>query len=516
MLNNQRGSATAMALAIMIFATIVLSGVVPMVTTQLGLTRNNQNVIEAQLVAEAGAKRAIVAIANGRTDWDWVANNTHNALSNNDNNRFYIVTITPQIRTGDTPTENTPYTIRSEGHSGNSVKVTTTTVRTGSRSQTQSVYSQYAAFSNGKMYFNGGQVKILGDIASNSSIDLSWTAIGSITGYAYAPKDKVNAGNGVKQVTLGEQKLIENNDKLDIPTLSSLMIANPTVYLKTGTELTKTWTSGQWSGQVYQLTEPFCYYDGNYNLNGHSYAIPEGNSVTIYVNGKFNFMSGYSITGGGNLTIHAVGGFDFSGGRLDVGNGNVKLYTSDSFKLGNTASYIKAKSVEIYAKNDIAISGGYIDTGSNGTVKLYTTNNFTLNYGNYINGNEVYIVAENSATLNGGSINQSLSGAVTKIYTKDYKMDNNSSVISGNGAGLVMATNNITLSGGKAGTTLMVAGNNIDATNIGATVAGLYSNGTINISGVTITHSPTIDPSLDLPGGSSGTGTDFAVLSWSN
>lgn len=454
MLNNPKGSVTVIALIIMVFATIVLSGVVPMVTNQLNMTTRNQDFIEAQLVAEAGAKRAIVAIANGRTDWNWINNDTHNLFTGNEADGFFTVTVDPQININTTPAANTLYTITSVGHVGNSRKTVSVTVTTASQAQ-DSIFSKYAIFSNGTLNINSGSTKINDDIASNKEINLNWSSPGTVNGYAYAPKDKVNRGHPT--VVTGIEILAKSEDKIDINSLTPSMIS----YSKTGADISKVQTNN--------LTESTYYCDGDYAVNGHNFVIPDGKSVTIYIKGKFDVYSGNSIKGG-NITI--------------------------------------------YAGNGMYLSGGSIQAGTNGTVKLYTPGELKVNSNSSIDGKHVTIIAQTRVTLDGGTINKTLSGAITEIYTKDFTLGNSASTISGNGFGLVVASNNIYLSGGTAPTTLMIAGNYIQENNSGVTVAGLYSNGTIDITGGNVTHNDSIAGMFNL--GGSGTTTDLVVGAWSN
>ncbi|QDR80254.1 hypothetical protein [Sporomusa termitida] len=510
-LRNQSGLSTMLALFIMAFAGIIVAGLTPMVTTQLKLTSVNKNLVEAQFVAEAGAKRAIVAIANGRTDWGWINNDSHNSFDGSED-KYYIVKINPPIDPFSAPEPGNTYTITSEGYVGDSQKTVTVNVKTGSQGGS-GIYN-YSAFSNGTLDINSTSTQIIGDIASNTIINLNWSSTGTISGYAYAPT--VTAGNNtvnstnISQITAGAPKKLSNQGTIDIPDPASLMPSNPmanfpTLPIPGGTNL-KTISGNTLSQSTY-------YCDGSYVVN-KNYTIPPGNSVTIYVNGTFTMEAGSRITGG-NVTIYAKNGFSFTGGSINSPNGTINLYTSSRMELNSAASYIKGNSVTIYAVAGIPITGGYIETGNNGTVNLYTSGSLTVNSDTYVNGKELTVVATTNVTLNGGSINKDLSDAVTKIYTRDFTLNNSNSVISGKGVGMVSATNNISLSGGTAPTTLMIAGNYINANNAGVTVAGLYSNNTIFISGVKILHSDLIAPALNLSPGS-GPGSDFSVLSWSN
>ena len=61
-LNNKRGAATILAVGVMLFLGIILSGVLPMITQEVRSGTQNRDGVEAQYAAEAGAKRAIAAL----------------------------------------------------------------------------------------------------------------------------------------------------------------------------------------------------------------------------------------------------------------------------------------------------------------------------------------------------------------------------------------------------------------------------------------------------------------------
>lgn len=72
-LGNRQGSVTILAIGVMVFLGILLSGVLPMITQEVRSGTMNRDVIEAQYAAEAGIKRVIVALEEKQTDWnDWI------------------------------------------------------------------------------------------------------------------------------------------------------------------------------------------------------------------------------------------------------------------------------------------------------------------------------------------------------------------------------------------------------------------------------------------------------------
>ena len=71
-IKSQRGSVTIMAIGVMMFLGIILSGVFPMITQEVRSGSVNRDAVEAQYAAEAGLKRAIAAMQAESTDWAWI------------------------------------------------------------------------------------------------------------------------------------------------------------------------------------------------------------------------------------------------------------------------------------------------------------------------------------------------------------------------------------------------------------------------------------------------------------
>ena len=464
-INNQRGSVLIMSLLVLVVLGGMLVAASPMIVNEVKMNTVNRDMIDAQFAAEAGAKVGIAAVYAKNTDWSWLGSPRN--LVNGNATKTYSVTISPAPPADGKLISGQAYVITSTGTVNNAIKKVIVNVTPGGASN---VFTKYASFSNGKIDING-TVNIIGDLASNTGVNLN-SSPGTITGTIFAPKDAVISENkpcktdGTTSCGIAKAaEILPSPETLDV---ASLIPAMPT-FSMTGTNLTSTWTSGQWGGSTYTLTASNYFYNGNYNLNGHNYNIPAGTTTTIYINGKLNIMLGYRITGGGNLVI--------------------------------------------YAKDGVQLSGGYIDVGSSGSVGIYTPNALEINKDSYINGQTVTVLAQKStSTLNGGSINATLKDAVTKIYTENFTINNSSSVISGKGAGMVVATKDISITRGSAENTIFVAGGDISAkANTATVVGGLYANGKISITGLTMKLNPDVVESLAI----SSPGADsFTINSW--
>ena len=70
--NNRQGSVTILAIGVMLFLGIILSGVMPMITQEVRSGTLNRDAVEAQYAAEAGLKRALTGLVVADKDWDWL------------------------------------------------------------------------------------------------------------------------------------------------------------------------------------------------------------------------------------------------------------------------------------------------------------------------------------------------------------------------------------------------------------------------------------------------------------
>lgn len=502
---NQKGSAMILSLLVFTFLAIVIPSMISMTNTQLMSTVGNNDAIEAQYAAEAGIKRAIVGIQNKRTDWGWADGKVKNNFSDDIDKKYYIVSVNPVLNIGTIPSNST-YTITSDGYINNAHKKITATITTSSDGP-----FSFATFSRNNMTVNSPQIN--GDIYSNGHITINSHTKDTVTGAAYCAEN-----NYTIYSKPAVAKGFKVPDKQITLSVDSLMIPMPPMpnFTKTGTDIHKTWSKGEWSNATYPLTSGSYYFDaggyGTYGMYQHSYGIDPGQSVTIYVDGNFDI--GNKITGG-NITIYATGNVTLNEGGIVQASpgGTVTIYANKILTL-NRGSAIIGNTVTAYAMGDINLNTGTIQASSSGTVTIYTNNTLALNNESAIIGNTVTVLANNSAksynaiSFNSGSINKTLPNSISKIYANGNVPLNNASVIAGQGIGMLVATGKISLNGGTAENTIFIANGNVDANN-GSKVAGIYSNGTIDMNGATISYNGTLAQHLGI-----GSTANKFVVSW--
>lgn len=120
---NQRGSVTALGIVVVLFFVIIMAAIMPMTNTDAKLSLMNRDNIQAQLVAEAGAKAAVAGLMQRRTNWDWIQNYPNNAYAFNDASAStYAVKLEPNIADGSKPVSGTSYVVTSLGKVGDGKK----------------------------------------------------------------------------------------------------------------------------------------------------------------------------------------------------------------------------------------------------------------------------------------------------------------------------------------------------------------------------------------------------------
>ena len=375
-LKNQKGSTMMLALITIVFLSIIVSGLMPLINSQVLHSTMNNDTVEAQYAAEAGAKRAIVGIKNNRTDWAWVRSSTEIPQNTfvDGTNKYYTTAIGPPIPNNAAPTTNTDYTITSHGYVGNAHK--TVVVKVTSASTAENSPFKYAAFTKGNMLIQNPQ--IIGDIYSNNNIKTTSSAK-MVTGKAYSKTQSIENSSSISG------GYIQTNEALTLD-IASLI---PTLAM-TGTNLKATWSNGQWGNHTYTLNSGSYYYDGDYDLNGHSYNIAAGDSVTIYVKGNFNLMSKSSITGG-NLTIYSTKDIYFNGGSLN--NSSTKVYSNGNIQLSSNSSITNSSGM-IVATGNVHLAGGSTNS------IIVAGGNVAGNKGSNVSG----IYANGTLTMNGATV----------------------------------------------------------------------------------------------------------------
>ena len=396
MLNNQRGSVTALALVVMLFFGIIAAGLAPMLNTEVSIATKNRDVLEAQYAAEAGAKRAVIEFFKINSalvpDLTWL--NSSHPLTDSVNAKSYSVTVTPGFTNSNTTQS---YTITSEGKVGKatktvSVKIDVTGGSTGGRTGGSSVFSKYSGFSGDTLQINSGST-VNGDVAANGALNLtSSTKVINGTAYTYTgagiPKKNAwgddwnyNAANAYAQLTSTETLDVAGM----IPVMPNMSANGTNLATVSGSTLS---SGSYYSSGSYLLATP-------YTVNGTTVIYINGDLKLSQTGNKKGTTQG-SLTGGTDVTIYV--------------NGNVLMDNSSSIAVSTTA----------------------------GSLKIYATGSFTMTNNASIVGKSVTIQAGGTITLGSqSSINKDVTNAITKINSKSsIQLTNNFTL---QGTGLVVA-----------------------------------------------------------------------------
>lgn len=534
---SQKGSATMLAIFVLVFVATVAAGLLPLVNAQVSLTAKNQDTLAAQYAAEAGIKRAIVGIEQSRTDWAWALNNYINPIMNGTTTtKFYVITsISPAISAGSPPVSGKPYTITSKG-TVNGVSKTVTAVVTPSASSVL----QNAVFSQGDMLIVSGSVT--GNIASNGLITV-WNGMNVNGSVFYSSSKPIINGTVIGTPTQKSSVGILDVASLmhyapAMPAMPSFSIP-PTLLPSANTALTGSYD------YALNPTSGAYYYGSNFSNWNYTYTVASNQSVFIYVIGDYTI--GTPITGGGNITIYATGNITVNGNI--VGN-NVNIYAGKNITLSQNT--ITGNNITLHSAGDCSVSGGSVAANANGTINIYsggiltasngsiTGNNITLQSASdfYISGSN--IIANANGTINiysGGNFNAgsgSVTGSVvtiiaqgtpsyqglygtainsghptyiTKIYINNGNMDMSSGIIGG--VSMIVVNGTINLHGTTSSAMLIASG---DISAESGSSGGLYTNGSINyIHGANITYSPSALTTLGITSGNA-----TYKVTWSN
>ena len=118
-MKQRKGSATALALIIVLFAVIVLAGIMPMMNQEMRATTSDHDVLQAQYAAEAGLKHAYLCLLSANKVDSAVFYQTLDMNHADNKTPQYYISITPQnsstaITAGTTLSAGT-YTVTSTG-----------------------------------------------------------------------------------------------------------------------------------------------------------------------------------------------------------------------------------------------------------------------------------------------------------------------------------------------------------------------------------------------------------------
>jgi len=346
--DNQKGSLTLIALIFMVFFSILIAGLLPVITNTFVSATSNIDFIEAQYAAEAGAKRAVVGFQQKRLDWAW-ANGLPIKMSNSSTNKTYEVTITPQGSTPALTNGNAPaagnYKITSVGKVGKDTKTISLNISVASS-------SNFGLIPNAALYI-GGNFEGKNNISLNGNAILGGTLIThkppTVTGQI---KDKQ------KNLTFPQydfESYKTNAEAINLPNQNQ------------GGEIT------------INLRGKKCYYDGNFTPDKNDFNFEGGEGSVLFINGNLDLKNNIK----------------FNGKVLLIVNGYV------DFKNNATLSNcILVATGDVTVKNGEQIGGAIVTPQS-----VYVKNNGNFNaradLANFFNS---YMSSNNNENTNTGSV----------------------------------------------------------------------------------------------------------------
>ncbi len=409
---NNKGSVTILAIGIMAFLGLILSGVLPMITQEIRIGTMNRDVVEAQYAAESGLKRTIAGMEAGSASWTWIGQARQ---FTSEAGKTYTVTVqatSPNTLTNGAAPASGWYHLQSVGRVGNATRTVSVRVNiTGgglSGVFTNGVFgaSRLSMDSNGKI---DGSAGTNGNITmeNGSEITGNATAVGTIY---------VNPWSNAK--ISGTQT--SNSASIAVPTFSVAFTTPakptaPTVVASTA------WPLGTWS--VNNTASPLAsgYYTASGGLSSGASKIATQNNTTLYVNGGFS-MDNSIWTMGSNAVIDVLGGgMSLTSSSTLQTQATSTLYIRDGLNLDKTLNM---------GANSTIYAGQGVQTNSNATLTLPGVSTFymangslTAGNGSVINfgsvGSKSLLYCNGSANISGTTINiagPAIGSSFTEVY----------------------------------------------------------------------------------------------------
>ncbi len=463
-IKTNQGSVTIMAIGVMMFLGIILSGVLPMITQEIRSGTVNRDVVEAQYAAEAGLKRTIAAMQAGDTAWGWLG--APRSLTS-EAGKTYSVSFVPAgvckagrtyqaaPATGVAPASGW-YCLQSVG----TVNGVSKTMSVAVELATMPAVLSSGIFGSASIRMDNNS-QVIGPAGTNGSITMNNNA--TISGLATAV---TGISATTTQIPTANQNIVAS--ALPVPTFSIAFTA-PTAPAAPAVLSSSAWPLGNWqvnnsasplasgrytassglsSGQSTIVVQPnttIYVNGGNFSMDKSTWTT--GNNTVIYVtNGNMSLTSNSKITSGTNSKFYVNGGvyadelmnlgansviYSKQGLQLNsnttlsmpgaatiyMANGNFIVGSNSVFTLGTVG-----QASTLYCKGSANISSATINingpTADNTATKVYFTGNLDLNGGSTLNiaGNvEIYVTGTLQLTNNAQIFTAANSNVVFKL-----------------------------------------------------------------------------------------------------
>lgn len=318
MFKSQNGSAALLGIMVMMFLGIVISGLLPWVTSLSQLAPKNKAALEAEFVAESGAKRAVNEFnkvnLSETSDWKWLNAPTNVTNDPRDANKTYIV----RIYASDDPSK-TPVVVPSFSSDTTYIIESTGSVDRISKNVSVSISIKGGGSGGGKPPVIPAMA---GDAAIYAARSLYLKNGATINGASIASGGDITTGHNLH---IANPYGLYENKPLEFPSLSAKDYQN----------------NPGLKGDSVDLNGGTYYLKGNWNINNN--ATISGNGI-IFVNGDIVFPQNVNFTG--NVLLISIGDMNASNSN------NVNITSGVLISYGN-----------IDAKNSFNLTGAIMAAG---------------------------------------------------------------------------------------------------------------------------------------------------------
>lgn len=365
---KNRGSVTVIGIVVVLFFIVMLSAIMPMTNTGTKISAMNLDNIQAQLVAEAGAKRAIAEMLAEKTDWAWLQQDkeTANPQKFLDEQSLNDYSYSVWIETY--PQESPAKTLNSGSKPaiGQKYKITSTGMAKGHKKVISVIYKMNAGGSipTSAIYVKGDltakqALEVTGDIVAGGTIT-NVTATGSMASNV--------TGMTIPTYDFEEYK----KDAVELPNI---------VYTGTSDSIKNYSLPAHTSNFTISPTAKTKYYvDGNLSIEENNLEITATNAAVIFVKNNLSIpsnslkLTGHIMLISGGVDVSEYNSTNFSN-IVIVSSGNVSFKNNTTivgilavegdldFKAGKT----QVTGNENLAKEFNDLMGGYELGGGVGT-----------------------------------------------------------------------------------------------------------------------------------------------------
>ena len=524
-LQSNRGVVTVLAIGVMLFLSVILAGVLPMITQEVRSGAINRDVLEAQYAAEAGLKRAIAGLVAGDNNWTWVTDKQTVAYTSESGKTYKVELLsdTPTSLTNGSAPSSGWYHLQSEGVVNNatkkvSVKVQLTTSGGGLTGALANGVFGTAAINVNSSTINGSAGTNTAFSGYSSTINGNLTAVGSNNSRDIYQRVTVTG-------TTTDSTSTPPAQAVSVPTFATsfVMPAAPNI------NGAASWPVGQKLWKASGVTVPAGIYQLNDQWNVGQSSVSIQPNATLYARDGMTVDNHSTIDMGSNGILYSGGGLKIeSNGATVTTQSNTTIYVGNDFSLGNSAIVTMGDNAVLCVKGGMKLDNGAV-LQTQGKATIYINGDLELaNGGTALKfGGDTQIYVGGQLKLSNPSQIVTAANSNVVIKANSVSMSNSSSIVSGSGSSLaVLAATTISLSNtASIGNALVMAQGNISIQGGSITGSVISTGAAVNLYSATVTYDPTMinlvisnNPDLVTGGGVGGTGgaSTVSTSEWKN